>query len=343
MRKIIIILLIFVAFIPVYSQNQYSIRVHAIWGTSFTTQINYSGDYTGTGTTSFTIGPYDTPFTVTLEIVEPSENAFGTNLAFTCWDLICPDSNPAVSVTAGEANPQITVVAEYISIEPTPSVIIDGGDVSLYPGTKRVNVSEAFTWEIYANTGVQRLAAFDFDLSWPVPQDGVIMYVDTSKGSDGVEPGIDTDGFILSASADNASGSLSILGFDTEGTVPGTYLHICTIHFIAGSWPVLSASVNLEVLSMTDENTNTIGVPGGSGGVIQIDDMDLGDVDEDGMINIVDALLAAQHYVGLNPPAYTASVEKGDANQDRAVDIVDALMIAQYYVGICQCPYFPPL
>jgi hypothetical protein len=59
-----------------------------------------------------------------------------------------------------------------------------------------------------------------------------------------------------------------------------------------------------------------------------------GDVNRDGLVDIVDALLVAQYYVGLAPPAYTAPVETGDANCDGLVDIVDALLIAQYYVGI---------
>lgn len=59
-----------------------------------------------------------------------------------------------------------------------------------------------------------------------------------------------------------------------------------------------------------------------------------GDVNRDGLVDIVDALLVAQYYVGLAPPAYTAPVETGDVNCDDLVDIVDALLIAQYYVGI---------
>jgi len=57
---------------------------------------------------------------------------------------------------------------------------------------------------------------------------------------------------------------------------------------------------------------------------------DLGDVNDDGSINIVDALLIAQYYVG------TASIDtsRADTNCDGTVNIVDALLIAQYYVGL---------
>ena len=58
----------------------------------------------------------------------------------------------------------------------------------------------------------------------------------------------------------------------------------------------------------------------------------LGDVNEDGTIDIVDALLIAQEYVGLNPSNFNAG--NADTNCDGNIDIVDALLIAQFYVGL---------
>jgi cellulose 1,4-beta-cellobiosidase len=58
----------------------------------------------------------------------------------------------------------------------------------------------------------------------------------------------------------------------------------------------------------------------------------LGDVDGNGTVNIVDALLVARHYVGYSTPVFDAAA--ADANASGAIDIVDALVIAQYYVGI---------
>jgi arabinoxylan arabinofuranohydrolase len=57
-----------------------------------------------------------------------------------------------------------------------------------------------------------------------------------------------------------------------------------------------------------------------------------GDVNGSGVIDIVDALLVAQAYVGLNPSNYNALC--ADVNCSGAVDIVDALLIAQRYVGL---------
>jgi endoglucanase len=58
----------------------------------------------------------------------------------------------------------------------------------------------------------------------------------------------------------------------------------------------------------------------------------LGDVNASGSIDIVDALLVAQYYVGLNPSTFNVSL--ADTNCNDSVDIVDALLIAQYYVGL---------
>ncbi|MBN2444293.1 MAG: leucine-rich repeat domain-containing protein [Spirochaetales bacterium] len=65
---------------------------------------------------------------------------------------------------------------------------------------------------------------------------------------------------------------------------------------------------------------------------------ELGDVNDDSFIDIVDALLISQFYVGSNPNGFDESV--ADVNGDGASDIVDSLLIAQYYVGSISWP--PP-
>ena len=69
----------------------------------------------------------------------------------------------------------------------------------------------------------------------------------------------------------------------------------------------------------------------------------LGDTNNDGSINIIDALLVAQYYVGLDPDNFY--IDYADVNCDENVNIVDALIIAQYYVGLitgfeCYTPYY---
>jgi hypothetical protein len=59
---------------------------------------------------------------------------------------------------------------------------------------------------------------------------------------------------------------------------------------------------------------------------------DLGDVNGDGAIDIVDALLIAQYYVGLDPVTFIPG--NADTNCDGTIDILDALLVAQFYVGL---------
>jgi hypothetical protein len=57
-----------------------------------------------------------------------------------------------------------------------------------------------------------------------------------------------------------------------------------------------------------------------------------GDTNHSGSVDIVDALLIAQAYVGLNPSNYFPS--EADVDCSGSVDIVDALLVAQLYVGL---------
>lgn len=57
-----------------------------------------------------------------------------------------------------------------------------------------------------------------------------------------------------------------------------------------------------------------------------------GDVNNSRSIDIIDALLVAQYYVGLDPQPFCPSA--ADVNCDMVVDIIDALLISQYYIGL---------
>jgi hypothetical protein len=65
---------------------------------------------------------------------------------------------------------------------------------------------------------------------------------------------------------------------------------------------------------------------------------ELGDVNNNSLIDIIDALLIAQFYVDLNPNGFDQTV--ANVNGDGAIDIVDSLLVAKYYVGLIDWP--PP-
>ena len=59
---------------------------------------------------------------------------------------------------------------------------------------------------------------------------------------------------------------------------------------------------------------------------------DCGDVNSSGQVDVIDALMTAQYYVGLTPSGFNSGV--ADVNGDKVINIIDALQIAQYYVGL---------
>jgi DUF1680 family protein len=88
-----------------------------------------------------------------------------------------------------------------------------------------------------------------------------------------------------------------------------------------------SGQIVIQFTAVT-ENPKICGIsinPGSNNGTI-------GDVNGSGTIDIVDALLIAQYYVGLNPAGFV--VANADVNCTSTIDIVDALLVAQYYVGL---------
>jgi spore coat protein H len=66
--------------------------------------------------------------------------------------------------------------------------------------------------------------------------------------------------------------------------------------------------------------------------VVSVHAQATGDVNTDGAINIVDALLVARYYVGLDVPDFNTVYADVDGNG--SVQITDALLIARYYVGL---------
>jgi beta-xylosidase len=84
-----------------------------------------------------------------------------------------------------------------------------------------------------------------------------------------------------------------------------------------GTFPTINMTTTGVIIGRTPEPT-----PTGS----------LGNVNGDGSINIVDALLIAQYYVNLNPSPFIPG--NADTNCDGDINIIDALLVAQYYVDL---------
>jgi hypothetical protein len=114
------------------------------------------------------------------------------------------------------------------------------------------------------------------------------------------------------------------------GTSNGTRLHQWTYYSNDANsqrWSFIAVGSTGETAAPTAAPTNPPSTPAPTAGTSS-----LGDVNNDGSANIVDALLIAQYYVGLNPSGFILA--NADVNCNGTVDIVDALIVAQYYVGL---------
>ena len=89
------------------------------------------------------------------------------------------------------------------------------------------------------------------------------------------------------------------------------------------------------IITVSDQKgqtvTDTVSVS-----TISISLPELGDVNRDGLVDIIDALMIAQYYVGLDPEGFWEPT--ADVNNDGFIDIIDALMVAQIYVGLIELP-----
>jgi hypothetical protein len=269
--------------------------------------------YSSVSSSSVTLDPpgglYAQPTTVTLTAVSGGDEFFSN------WggDL-SGDDNPTTIYVDGEK----TVFAYFLHGDALPP-----GSIWFEPEPLQLKVGETRDTAVLCNSGDQNLAAYGFTITF----DNTIVRVNTSYYSDGVQKG--ADGFISAANA-TIPGKLTVAGFDAMGKEPGARLHILDI-----AWEGLADGTTplvLDVDSLTDSDSVNIGIREGIDGKIIVTSCLPGDVNEDGIVNIIDALLCAQAYVGLDPPNFNPAC--ADTNCDGIISIMDALLIAQYYVNI---------
>ncbi len=197
-----------------------------------------------------------------------------------------------------------------------------GGQVSMGDVSSQ-QVGNTFTADIFVNTGNQRLAAYGIIINYDPSIVKIVSIVASSTG------------FLAAANINNTDGTANVAGFEAAGTDPNAALDLLVI-----TWEAVgegTAIIDIEVDSLADEATNTIGTPVGIDNTIIVTSFALGDVNHDNAVTIVDALLVAQFYVG---QAVSIDESLADVNEDGSITIVDALLIAQYYVGTI--PTLPP-
>jgi hypothetical protein len=115
------------------------------------------------------------------------------------------------------------------------------------------------------------------------------------------------------------------------GTNNGTQLHQWTYYStdaLSQRWSFLATGTAPTTAGITPTRTATRTATR-TGTTVTVN---RGDVNNDGSITIVDALMTAQYTVGLNPAGFVSG--NADVNCDGSITIVDALIIAQYTVGL---------
>jgi len=253
-------------------------------------------------------------------------SAGGQNIAVDRSFTAAADSSGQIVIQfiSGTENPKINGISiqpgsgPTATPTPTPTPVIGDCNVSFDPQNSIQGLGSTFQIDVVVDSGNQNLAAYGFDITY----DGSLLnVVDVAEGSDG----------FLAAANTSTDGQIVASGFDASGTGPGSNLQVLIITFQAESEG--TSPLNISVDQLVDPDTNSIGSACGNSGSVTISDINnLGDVNGDGGIDIIDALLTAQYYVDLNPANFNAGA--ADTNCDGNVDIIDALLIAQYYVGL---------
>src|SRR4030042_3637118 len=153
------------------------------------------------------------------------------------------------------------LVSAFFIIALCKGVQAAAGNVWIDPSSKTVNTNATFDLEVRVNSGLNKLGAYSFTITYNIS----LLNVDTSKGTSGVDPG--PDGFISAVNTNNAAGILSVNGFNVNGTGPGSSLRVLTIHF-KSLFLFGTAPIGLSVSTLTDETGITIGTPSGTGGTV---------------------------------------------------------------------------
>lgn len=176
---------------------------------------------------------------------------------------------------------------------------------------------------------LQNIRAYGFTFTYNPD----IITPDLSKGNQGVSEG--PDGFISAVSIDPSLGEIKVSGFDPDGLADRGYLDFLTVNWIAG--PGAGDTVIWhQINQLIDTNLNSIRIIGEmsqpTARVIVSDPVNYGDVNNDGIINIVDALMVARYVVGYTGEGINTGA--ADVNEDNIINIIDALIIAWYSVGL---------
>ncbi|MBN2440430.1 MAG: hypothetical protein JXJ04_03775 [Spirochaetales bacterium] len=285
--------------------------------------------------------------------------------------LLTTDSGFVPSGQGPAESPQGIPATPEPSPIPTSNELPNTGLVWIQPGYKAVTEGEDFSLELRVNSGDQKLAAYGIEIEYDTTivavdtslgnhgvddgPDGFIAAVNANNPGTLIISGFNTDGT-------GPGENLHVLTLYFTAVSPGESILVLSIVSLVnpmtltiGNPSALNGRVIVEALPGTPvpaatelppavtASPDATPLPSETPGPTQEPPNDpvitpipgsisIGDVNNDGMVNIIDALLCAQYFVGLNISNFIPA--NSDVNYDGSITIVDALLIAQYYVGL---------
>jgi hypothetical protein len=192
-------------------------------------------------------------------LADPDTNTIGTPSG-QGGTITINDISTATPTSAVTETPTPTPTATPAVTEtPTPTPVQrTAGSVWIDPVSQSVSVGSSVVFEVHCHTGNQDLAAYGIDIYY---NSGVLAI----NSDDDVEEG--ADGFIAAVNI-NTVGKIVTSGFDTGGEGPGNDLHLLTVTMQAiGSG---TSSLDVDVRSLADSDTNIVGNPNGISGSITV-------------------------------------------------------------------------
>ena len=320
MKKILIYLFFICTYSFTFGQS-YSLTVESQYG------FKFYGDYSGVVyATSYTIGPYSSPFTVTL-----------TPVANYRWTR-CDSSLFPNGTATWEYKLKSWTVNDVTYNTTIQTVSVD----TLQPSVKAVA-----DWPLYLHGD----GSTDYYVAWICNPAVFVFEGDAFSSTVYIRGGDVSTNFEIHLKYNPA-----IINPDTitqnsstvemDNTIPGLIRFTGSGISIASNvasitWKALKAGnggFDLDIIKFEDDNGNPVTIGGRTPAAFNISAIVrkgyrmFGDIDEDNTVNIIDALMIARYTVGNTPVTYDQEV--ADVNLDGSCNIIDALIIAQYSVGL---------
>ena len=188
--------------------------------------------------------------------------------------------------------------------------------------------------------GITDTLAMNYNM--PVYLDGVLIWGnEPTPGLDPI-PSLNQPADISYTEGDTGN-SISWIATDNNPTI--YIITENTVEVQSGSWSS-GTPININVDGLSQGSYTYIIIVSDQAGQTATDTVIVtvsptgtfqnGDVNHDGSVDIIDALMIAQYYVGLDPSPFY--LEEADVDDNGTIDIVDALKVAQAYVGLIILP-----